>query len=116
MGGGRGSDSADGGAVPKMTGAPAAVGELPRPLFLFLRTSAPRGLRRASCSRDRADTMKQAVEGELYHFCVVCPDAQQVYLVGAFNGWSTTATPMVRTEESVWQLSLKLIEGGGAGA
>jgi 1,4-alpha-glucan branching enzyme len=60
--------------------------------------------------------MKQAVEGEVYHFCVVCPDAQQVYLVGAFNGWSTTATPMVRTEESVWQLSLKLIEGGGAGA
>jgi 1,4-alpha-glucan branching enzyme len=45
-----------------------------------------------------------------FHFCVICPTAQQVYLLGPFNHWSTTATPMVRTEESVWQLSIRLGE------
>jgi len=45
---------------------------------------------------------------ERYEFRVVCPDAQEVYLLGDFNGWSTTATPMVRTREHVWQVSLEL--------
>ena len=34
--------------------------------------------------------------------------ARQVQLCGEFNGWSTTATPMSRAGENVWQLSLEL--------
>jgi len=44
---------------------------------------------------------------EVYHFCVVCPTAQQVCLLGEFNNWSTNATPMTQTEEHVWQLSVQ---------
>ena len=58
--------------------------------------------------------MGRELQANLYHFCVVCPAAQQIYLVGRFNGWSTTATPMVRTEECVWQLSVKFPEGSEA--
>lgn len=49
-------------------------------------------------------------EQELFHFCVVCPTAQQVFLMGEFNGWSTTATPMQRTEDNIWQLSVSFRE------
>lgn len=44
----------------------------------------------------------------VYQFCVVCPGADQVCLMGEFNGWSTTATPMLNTEEHVWQLAVEL--------
>lgn len=56
----------------------------------------------------RQQPAEPSVDGDFYHFCVVCPNAQEVYVVGEFNGWSTTATPMRRTEENVWQLSLRL--------
>lgn len=55
------------------------------------------------------------VGSEVYHFCVVCPDAEHVFLLGAFNNWSTSATPMRQTEEHVWQLSVKFPEGAGVG-
>jgi 1,4-alpha-glucan branching enzyme len=44
---------------------------------------------------------------ETLHFCVVCSHAEQVYLLGAFNNWSTTATPMKKTEDHVWQVSMR---------
>jgi 1,4-alpha-glucan branching enzyme len=45
---------------------------------------------------------------EVYNFVVVCRAAQQVFLLGRFNNWSTSATPMRETEQHVWQLSLEL--------
>lgn len=30
--------------------------------------------------------------------------------MGHFNRWSTTATPMVKTEQNVWRLSLQLCD------
>src|SRR5215213_7300100 len=52
--------------------------------------------------------MNDSREANVYHFSVVCPDAEQIYLLGAFNDWSTTATPMSRAGRGVWQLSLEL--------
>ena len=52
--------------------------------------------------------MEPTKASDVYHFRVVCPHAGEVYLLGAFNGWSTTATPMSRAGENVWQLSLEL--------
>jgi 1,4-alpha-glucan branching enzyme len=48
---------------------------------------------------------------ETFHFVVVCPHATAIYLLGDFNNWSTTATPLQPTERDVWQLDL-LLPGG----
>jgi 1,4-alpha-glucan branching enzyme len=48
---------------------------------------------------------------ERYHFVVVCPNAAAVFLMGAFNGWSTTATPLRKTEPDVWQLDVEMPGG-----
>jgi 1,4-alpha-glucan branching enzyme len=48
---------------------------------------------------------------EIYHFVVVCPHASAVFLLGEFNGWSTTATPMHNTEEDVWQIDVEMAAG-----
>jgi hypothetical protein len=47
----------------------------------------------------------------VYHFCVVCPRAREVYVIGEFNNWSTTATPMAEAEPDTWQLSLLMPAG-----
>ena len=47
----------------------------------------------------------------VYHFCVACPWAREIYVIGAFNNWSTTATPMTEAERGVWQLSLLMPSG-----
>jgi hypothetical protein len=52
--------------------------------------------------------MNRTPADNVYHFSVVCPNADEVYLLGAFNRWSTTATPMSRAGGNVWQLSLEL--------
>lgn len=36
------------------------------------------------------------------------PEAREVFLMGEFNDWSTTATPMQQVEEGVWQVTLRL--------
>jgi 1,4-alpha-glucan branching enzyme len=48
---------------------------------------------------------------EVYNFVVVCDDAQEVFLLGDFNRWSTNATRMELTEQHIWQLSLELPPG-----
>ena len=45
---------------------------------------------------------------ETYHFVVVCPNAEAVFLLGDFNGWSTSATPMRNTERDVWQIDIEM--------
>ena len=62
-------------------------------------------------SNAASSTAAPAPRGAECHFCVVCPDAQEVFLLGAFNDWSTTATPMQCTEEHVWQLSVRFATG-----
>ena len=37
--------------------------------------------------------------------------AQKVYVVGEFNGWSTTATPMKRSKKGDYKVSLDLQKG-----
>jgi len=48
---------------------------------------------------------------ETYHFVVVCTHAAGVFLLGEFNGWSTTATPMRQTETDVWQIDIEMAAG-----
>ena len=45
---------------------------------------------------------------DIFNFVVVAREAQQVFVLGDFNNWSTSATPMRETEQHVWQLSLRL--------
>jgi hypothetical protein len=45
-------------------------------------------------------------------FVFVAPQASKVSVVGDFNGWDTTTTPMVRTpNSSVWTVTLPLTTG-----
>lgn len=43
-------------------------------------------------------------------FCQA-PNAQQVSLVGDFNGWQPKATPMLRQPDGRWMASLELSHG-----
>jgi len=46
------------------------------------------------------------------HFVLVSESAKQVYLVGDFNDWSKTKTPLARTvNQSAWTVSVPLPEG-----
>ncbi len=39
------------------------------------------------------------------------PWAEEVFLVGDFNGWDTAALPMARNEHAEWVCSLRLADG-----
>jgi len=49
---------------------------------------------------------KGEVEFRFHH-----PWAQEVFLVGDFNGWDTAALPMARNEQGEWVCSLRLADG-----
>lgn len=44
-------------------------------------------------------------------FQVTCRTAQQVYVVGDFNNWSTRTDPMRRAGDGQWELTLRLRPG-----
>ena len=44
-------------------------------------------------------------------FAVYEPRAEQVFLCGAFNGWSPNATPLTRKENRDWKTTLALAPG-----
>ncbi len=44
-------------------------------------------------------------------FQITLPEAESVALVGDFNGWSDTATPMKKNKSGVWKVDLALEEG-----
>jgi 5'-AMP-activated protein kinase regulatory beta subunit len=38
-------------------------------------------------------------------------DAQQVFAAGTFNDWSTTATPLKKSDDGEWKAELQLLPG-----
>ena len=46
---------------------------------------------------------------EVFEFSA--PDAKEVYLVGTFNNWKTTETPMKKDKKGVWKKTLSLEAG-----
>jgi hypothetical protein len=55
---------------------------------------------------------KRAAGIQNVHFILVNDRADQVYLVGDFNGWSKTQTPLVRTaNNNSWTVSVPLTQG-----
>lgn len=52
------------------------------------------------------------VSDTVVRFVYVAPQASKVYVVGDFNGWDTTKTPLVRTPNGgVWSVTLPLSAG-----
>ena len=50
--------------------------------------------------------------GRLTQFVLVAPEASAVTVVGDFNDWSMSATPLVRAEgDGVWSVALPLVPG-----
>ncbi len=57
-------------------------------------------------------TAVQAVPPSAVQFVIVVPGAESVSLVGDFNDWNRTATPMRRAPgDGVWSVSIPLTEG-----
>jgi len=52
------------------------------------------------------------VSDTVVQFVYLAPQASKVYLVGDFNGWDTTKTPLVRSPtDGVWTVTLPLTTG-----
>ena len=47
-------------------------------------------------------------EGDVrkWHFCVWAPNAKHVALVGSFNDWDKSVTPMQKQYDGTWELRL----------
>src|SRR5690349_2631003 len=55
---------------------------------------------------------KRAAGVQNVHFILVNDRADQVYLVGDFNGWSKTQTPLIRAaNNNSWTVSVPLTQG-----
>jgi 1,4-alpha-glucan branching enzyme len=52
----------------------------------------------------------QRANGEV-EFSFFRPAASRVFVVGDFNGWNTSATPMGRAEGGWWRCRLRLVPG-----
>lgn len=50
-------------------------------------------------------------EGGKVVFRFKAPEATSVFLAGTFNNWSTTATPMKKKENGIWEVALELGPG-----
>ncbi len=49
------------------------------------------------------------IKAEMTHIVQVSfPSAQEVYLMGEFNNWSTTATPLVLLGNGIWEAKLSV--------
>ena len=46
-------------------------------------------------------------------FRVWAPHAEKVYVTGAFNGWSKTATPLAGEENGYWSTAVSEAKTGG---
>jgi Carbohydrate-binding module 48 (Isoamylase N-terminal domain) len=58
----------------------------------------------------KADVPKRVVGA--VRFTVLAPGAQQVFLVGSFNGWTKGATPMkIAAGSALWSVDIPLKEG-----
>ncbi len=44
-------------------------------------------------------------------FFLYAPEAETVSIAGTFNGWNPESTPMVRSEDGVWWITLPLVYG-----
>lgn len=65
-------------------------------------------IRRAATVRAVEDPV---VSDGLVRFRMLAPDAEQVYVVGDFNGWSAEATPLSRRPGGWWETTLELPPG-----
>jgi 1,4-alpha-glucan branching enzyme len=54
-----------------------------------------------------------SAQRNLHHADFFCqaPQARQVFLVGDFNDWNPTATPMLRQPDGRWMANLELSHG-----
>jgi 1,4-alpha-glucan branching enzyme len=60
---------------------------------------------------------KQTGMGAIPHakgvtFWVWAPHAEKVYLIGTFNGWSKTSTPLAREENGYWSTDVSEAKTG----
>ena len=55
--------------------------------------------------------IKNRIVTRKVQFELPAPDAQEAYLVGSFNHWDTSETPMKKDKSGVWKRTLSLEAG-----
>ena len=58
----------------------------------------------------KAKTKSKILTREV-EFEISAPDAKEVHLVGNFNNWKTTETPMKKDKKGIWKKTLSLEAG-----
>ena len=78
---------------------------------IYLGSMTSRSAATSEAARATAPAAAPA-DAQNVHFILVDGEARQVYLVGDFNGWSKTETPLVRAANgSAWTVSVPLTSG-----
>jgi hypothetical protein len=72
-----------------------------------LRTEVPTGVPSGTATQARVP----GAGPRLVNFAIVAPGAARVALVGEFNDWDPTATPMTRVGGNEWRVALPLAHG-----
>jgi 1,4-alpha-glucan branching enzyme len=49
--------------------------------------------------------------GKVVQVTCRAPEAQHVFVAGTFNDWSTTATPLKKSDDGEWNTELQLLPG-----
>ena len=98
--------------VPLLATAATAIFALGVATGVLLRAPADGLNRTASDARAGGDSVSRAErDAQVVEFVFVAPRARSVSLVGEFNGWDATATPMRSARDGVWTVSLLLVPG-----
>jgi hypothetical protein len=95
-------------AISPLGGFAAAVA-MAAAVFLGSRSVALRGAEAVAGGAMSAVTDADA--GQLVQFVLVAPRARSVAVVGDFNGWNSTATPLSSTSGNLWTVQLPLSPG-----
>lgn len=64
----------------------------------------------AGCAKSRTSRLSK-VEDEETRFTLIAPGAKEVALVGAFDGWATSAHRMATTDGQTWEVAVPLKPG-----
>ena len=63
-----------------------------------------------SCAKTVTPEPPKTTPGGI-RFTVLAPEANNVFLVGSFNGWAKRATPMTIVDGALWSVVVPLKEG-----
>jgi 1,4-alpha-glucan branching enzyme len=65
----------------------------------------------ATKKRNSKVTSSKRMMPKKVNFTMVVPEAQNVFLVGDFNGWNIESHPLKKDSKETWKISINLVPG-----